>query len=135
MGYQPGDTLRFGMPIFTKRWDDPIDPTDGTRILITRYRPRGLAKSAERWSEWLPDLGPSKELHAHAYGKRGVQIDWNTYRTAYLREMLAQSATIAALAERVNAGETITLLCSSQCERESRCHRSLLKELIERRLA
>jgi uncharacterized protein YeaO (DUF488 family) len=123
------------MPIITKRWDDPIDAADGTRILITRYRPRGLAKSAETWSEWLPDLGPSKDLHAHAYGKRGVQIDWNTYRTAYLREMLAQTAAIAALAERVKAGETITLLCSSQCERESRCHRSLLKELIERRLA
>ena len=26
------------MPIFTKRWEDPIDPADGTRILITRSR-------------------------------------------------------------------------------------------------
>jgi uncharacterized protein YeaO (DUF488 family) len=120
------------MPIFTKRWDDPIEPTDGTRILITRYRPRGLAKSAETWTEWLPDLGPSKDLHAHAYGKRGVEIDWNTYRTAYLREMQQQTTAIAALAKRLAGGETITLLCSSQCVRESRCHRSLLKELIER---
>ena len=28
------------------------------------------------------------------------------------------------------AGETITLLCSSACTRESRCHRSVLKQLI-----
>jgi hypothetical protein len=35
----------------------------------------------------------------------------------------------------VGGGETITLLCSSACTRESRCHRSLLKELIERRLS
>src|SRR5688500_11332371 len=122
------------MPIFTKRWDDPIESTDGTRILITRYRPRGLAKADETWTEWLPDPGPSNDLHAHAYGKRRVQIDWNTYRTAYLREMQQQTAAIAGLADRVANGETITLLCSSQCERESRCHRSLLKELIERRL-
>jgi len=45
--------------------------------------------------------------------------------------MKAQRARIAALAERVGAGETITLLCSSACDRESRCHRSLLRELIE----
>ena len=38
---------------------------------------------------------------------------------------------IADLARRSKAGETITLLCSSACERESRCHRSILKELIE----
>jgi hypothetical protein len=35
------------------------------------------------------------------------------------------------LARRSQAGETITLLCSSACTRESRCHRSLLKELID----
>ena len=39
---------------------------------------------------------------------------------------------IRALAVRVRAGEMITLLCSSQCTREDRCHRSLLKGLIER---
>jgi len=122
------------MAIYTKRWDDPIDSSDGTRILVTRYRPRGLPKSEETWSEWIPDLGPSKELHAAAYGKNGVEILWDTYRTAYLREMNSQVDRINALAERVKAGETITLLCSSQCRRESRCHRSLLKELIEKHL-
>lgn len=119
------------MPLHTKRWDDPIEPADGTRILVTRYRPRALRKDQETWAEWLPHLGPSVELHAHAYGKRGVQINWDTYRTAYLREMQSQSPAIADLAKRITAGETITLLCSTQCVRESRCHRSLLKELIE----
>ena len=63
------------MPVFTKRRDDLIHVADGTRILITRYRPRGLKKTDETWSEWLPDLGPSKDLHAHAYGKRGIATD------------------------------------------------------------
>jgi hypothetical protein len=48
--------------------------------------------------------------------------------------MLAQRHKIKALADRVRAGETITLLCSSQCTREDRCHRSLLKGLIEAQL-
>ncbi len=45
--------------------------------------------------------------------------------------MQSQRAAIRELAERAKGGEAITLLCSSACERESRCHRSLLKELIE----
>jgi uncharacterized protein YeaO (DUF488 family) len=115
----------------TKRWNDPIDAGDGTRILVTRYRPRGLAKADETWTEWLPAVAPSVALHAAAYGKNGLKIAWEGYRVRYLTEMRSQRDAIAALAKRVAAGETITLLCSAQCERESRCHRSLLKNLIE----
>jgi len=115
-----------------KRWNDPIEPErDGTRILICRYRPRGLPKSDETWSEWHPNLGPSKELHAAAYGKnRSGPLDWASYRATYLREMREQTDAIAALAARVAKGETITLMCASSCERDARCHRSLLRELI-----
>jgi hypothetical protein len=45
--------------------------------------------------------------------------------------MREQKPLIDALARRVASGEQLTLLCSSACDRESRCHRSLLKELIE----
>lgn len=117
--------------IHTRRWDDPKGAEDGTRLLICRYRPRGLAKADETWDAWLPNLGPSKELHAAAYGKNAPAIPWQQYRAAYLKEMLAQREKIAELAKRVHGGETITLLCSSACDRESRCHRSLLKALIE----
>src|SRR3954467_6144135 len=121
------------MPIKTKRWDDPREGDDGFRLLGTRYRPRGLAKELETWDAWDKELGPSVELHAAVYGKGGrVGLSWDVYRQRYLKEMLAQRDRIRALAERVRAGETIMLLCSSQCTREDRCHRSLLKGLIER---
>jgi uncharacterized protein YeaO (DUF488 family) len=120
--------------IRTKRWDDPIEADDGTRILICRYRPRGLPKNQETWTQWLPELGPSRELHAAAYGKGGLALPWPAYRVAYLKEMRNQLEAIADLAKRVAGGETITLLCSSACERESRCHRSLLRELIDAQL-
>jgi uncharacterized protein YeaO (DUF488 family) len=123
------------MPIKTKRWDDPKDADDGFRLLVTRYRPRGLPKAHETWDGWQPNLGPSKELHAAAYGKAGVKFHWDDYRRRYVAEMRTQTAAIQELAKRVAAGETITLLCSSQCVRESRCHRSLLRELIEARIA
>lgn len=120
------------MPIKTKRWNDPVEPDDGYRLVICRYRPRGVRKTEEPWHLWDKHLGPSRELHARFYGKHGhAPLGWDVYCREYLKEMEAQQERIAELARRVAAGETITLLCSSACADESRCHRSLLKQLIE----
>ena len=105
------------------------------RLLVCRYRPRGVRKSDETWDEWDPDLGPSRDLHAAVYGKSGAPISWSAYRTRYLAEMKPRQPRIAELAARVRAGETITLLCSSACVDEEHCHRSLLRELIEKAVA
>jgi uncharacterized protein YeaO (DUF488 family) len=120
--------------IKTKRWNQPRKKSDGMRILVCRFRPRALKKEDETWDLWWKDLGPSPELHAAIYGKEGPAIAWEEFRTRYLEEMKEQEETIAMLAEKVAEGKTITLLCSSSCLKEDRCHRSLLKELIEARL-
>jgi uncharacterized protein YeaO (DUF488 family) len=119
------------MPVRMRRWNDRRLPGDGLRLLICRYRPRGVRKTEETWDEWDPDLGPSRELHADVYGKSGPPISWAEYRRRYLAEIKGQRDRIAGLASRVRAGETITLLCSSACVDDDRCHRSLLRELIE----
>ena len=119
------------MPILTKKWNDPVDPADGLRVLITRYRPRALPKSDETWDIWHASLGPSPELHAAFYAKGQAPISWQQYQVTYKSEMRARKELIEELARRVLAGETLTLLCSSACNRESRCHRSLLKEMIQ----
>jgi hypothetical protein len=46
-----------------------------------------------------------------------------------------QQESIAILAEKVAEGKTLTLLCSSACTDAAHCHRTLLKQLIEERLA
>jgi uncharacterized protein YeaO (DUF488 family) len=123
------------MPIKLKRWNDPREAEDGYRILICRYRPRGLPKAEETWDVWIKDLGPSRALHADFYGKHGPPIGWEAYRRRYLEEMNEQKDKIAELAQRVARGETITLLCSSACQDASHCHRTLLGKLIEQRMA
>jgi uncharacterized protein YeaO (DUF488 family) len=120
------------MSLRTKRWDDPPDPQDGFRLLVARYRPRGVSKQAEAWDEWWPQLGPSRELHAAYYGKAGEPISWETYRARYLEEVAAQSFRLRALEQRLHQGETITLLCSSHCTDPTRCHRTLLADLLTR---
>ena len=117
-----------------RRWNDPAEPGDGFRVLVCRYRPRGLRKELETWDVWQSNLGPSRELHAAYWGKHGPPITWPEYKKRYLAEMKSQTEAIAALAERVARGQNVTLLCSSACLDETRCHRSLLRMLIEKNL-
>jgi uncharacterized protein YeaO (DUF488 family) len=119
------------MPIKTKRWNDPREADDGYRLLICRYRPRGVRKADETWRAWCTELAPSRELHAAYYGKAGPPLTWEEYRERYLAEMQPQKELIAELADLVAGGATITLLCSSACTDASHCHRTLLRELIE----
>jgi uncharacterized protein YeaO (DUF488 family) len=116
----------------TRRWDEPSRTAEGTRILVCRFRPRALAKKDETWDEWWRDLGPSEELHAAAYGKGQPAIDFDEYRRRYLAEMTENPARarLRELRQRVANGETVTLLCSSSCTDEARCHRTLLRELL-----
>ena len=122
--------VRIDGVLHTRRWNDPATPADGRRLLVTRYRPRGVASDAESWDAWLPQLAPSRELHAAAYGKVEAAIGWEEYRARYLAEMQAQRFWIGALGQQVARGETLTLLCSSACVDPARCHRTLLAELI-----
>ena len=117
----------------TWRWNDPAEEGDGLRVLITRYRPRGLKKSEETWELWFKELGPSEELLAdfHGKGPAGRAIDWDEYKTRYLGEMALQRPKIESLARHLNEGQGLTLLCSSACEDPGRCHRMLLKRLVE----
>ena len=121
--------------INSKRWNDPREPGDGFRLLVCRYRPRGLPKADETWDAWWKELGPSTALHAAVYGKGQPAIDWDEYARRYREEMRAQAQKIAWLGRSVARGEPLTLLCSSHCVDEARCHRSLLRELIERAAA
>jgi uncharacterized protein YeaO (DUF488 family) len=118
----------------TKRWCDPREAGDGFRLLVCRYRPRALKKELETWDAWDKDLGPSKELHADLYGKNGPAVPFDQCIHRYLKEMKDQAERIQALADRVKAGETITLLCSKACTDPQQCHRSVLQKLIEDRL-
>ena len=123
------------MPIKMKRWNDPVESSDGFRLLVCRYRPRALRKEAETWDAWMKELGPSRALHGDWYGKHGPPITLDEFKRRYLQEMEAQTTRIRELAERVAAGTPITLLCSSACVDASRCHRTLLRGLIEEHIA
>jgi uncharacterized protein YeaO (DUF488 family) len=135
------------VPIKTKRWDEKREADDGFRVLICRFRPRALKKADETWHAWLRDLGPSPGLHAAIYGKskdsdgrptKVQPLDWSVYAEKYLAEIAASGTAqdyLDQLAELVAEGRTVTLLCSRSCVFEDRCHRGLLRRLLEGRVA
>ena len=109
--------------IKTKRIYEPADPSDGHRLLIMRRWPRGIKKTAV--DSWEPDLGPSLPL-LNDY-RRG-NIDWTTLADRYRQEMAGRPEVLAKAAALAKAGD-VTLLCG--CQDETRCHRTLLKEILE----
>jgi uncharacterized protein YeaO (DUF488 family) len=107
---------------------DAPGPRDGTRVLIMRLWPRGIRKT--RVDRWLKDLGPSLPL-LRAF--RGGKLTWAQYRRRYLAEMAGPPAQAPLQEVRALAGRgPLTLLCG--CPDESRCHRSLLRAYVAKRL-
>ncbi len=76
-------TLRYVM-VKTKRVYDPAEASDGDRILVTRYWPRGISRERLSITEWLRNLAPSKELLRDWKKQR---ISWEEYTVRYHEEM------------------------------------------------
>jgi uncharacterized protein YeaO (DUF488 family) len=123
-GAYRGTRARMARNIRLKRIYDPPSRDDGYRVLSTRYWPRGVPKS--RVDEYTTKVAPSRAL-LREFKHEG--LTWEDYVPRYLEEMGAPEAmtTIARFAKLAES-KTITLMCI--CEDESRCHRSLLRDLI-----
>lgn len=103
------------------------------RLGTVRRPPRGV-KAAEYASRdffdvWLPELAPSAPTVKWALSEPWTPSRWTRYSRRYRREMDAPAARhlIALLAA---LSHTTSLAVGCYCEDESRCHRSLLRELL-----
>ena len=123
------------MAIRIVRLGTPRGAGEGPRLGTVRRPPRGVKKTeyAARnfYDAWLPELAPSEELRAAAMSGELTDSRWRKYAARYVREMSAPAPrhlieTLALLSRSVN----FSVGC--YCEDENRCHRSLLRELLER---
>ena len=111
-------------------------PGEGLRLGTVRRPPRGIRKSdyasQNYYDVWLPLLAPSPDLVKQALNARSDR-DWKRFVARYRREMTAthESALLDVLAAMSHQAD-FSVGC--YCAEESRCHRSVLRELlIERR--
>ncbi|WP_079023665.1 DUF488 domain-containing protein [Streptomyces odonnellii] len=88
------------------------EPEDGTRVLVDRLWPRGLAKEAAAVDEWLKDAAPSGELRAW-YGHDPGRFE--EFAGRYGQELAAPDHTEAlARLRELAAGHTVTLLTATK---------------------
>lgn len=118
----------------------PATAEDGLRLLVARFRGRGVPKTL--CDVWLPNLGPSERLlRTYLHGR----MSWADFSRRYRAEMLqtggadrgnviiknhGQKFTLRLIRRLAEAGN-VTLLCHCAEEAEH-CHRFLLRDLIER---
>ena len=120
------------MAIRIVRLGTPRLPGEGLRIGTVRRPPRGVVKgeyaSKNYYDVWLPALAPTPGLVKLALAAASPQ-DWKRFVTKYRREMAAtdESTTLDTLAA-LSRQTDFSVGC--YCENESRCHRSLLRELF-----
>lgn len=110
-------------------------PQEGPRIGTVRRPPRGVPKTEfarQNWYDvWYPNLAPSAETMK--LGQQAVtEADWKIFARRYHAEMAEPDASrsldlLATLSHSTN----FSLGC--YCEDESRCHRSLLRALLQAR--
>ena len=107
---------------------DKPSPTDGKRILVMRFWPRGVRKTTI--DLWIKDVGTSPEL---IKAWKGGKLSWPEYEKRYYHDMKGevQKERVKEIAGYAREGP-ITLLCTDKDP--NRCHRSLLKKLVEAEL-
>jgi uncharacterized protein YeaO (DUF488 family) len=100
-----------------KRVYEPPHADDGTRILVDRLWPRGIAKAKAKIDFWLKDIAPSDGLRKRFHGKPD---DWDAFRAAYFTELKGAKAQAAAkeLLDCLQSGP-VTLLYAARNEQQN----------------
>jgi len=109
-------------------------PNEGLRLGTVRRPPRGVPKTeyAKRdfYDVWVPELAPSPALFAWIKSRPLTDANWRTYARHYRTEMKRpEPRRLIQLLAALSEGTNFSVGC--YCENASRCHRSLLRELLE----
>ena len=121
------------MPVRVVRLGSDRQEGEGLRIGTVRRPPRGVPKSdfaSGNWYDvWYPNLAPSAETVKFALAAKTL-ADQQAFRRAYRNEMAApENARTIQLLAALSKQTNFSVGC--YCEDESRCHRRLLRELLE----
>ena len=123
------------MSIRIVRLGTPRASGEGLRIGTVRRPPRGVPKTefaSQNWYDvWYPNLAPSAETM-----KLGQEAEtpaqWSAFMRKYKAEMAEADASRSLdLLAALSHSTAFSVGC--YCEEESRCHRSLLRGLLQDR--
>jgi uncharacterized protein YeaO (DUF488 family) len=101
--------------------------SDGTRILVDRLWPRGIAKAKAKVDLWLKEIAPSDKLRRRFHGH---PEDWDDFRAAYAAELKQAGEAVTELRGHLRKG-TVTLLYAARDEEHNNA--VALKQWLARR--
>jgi uncharacterized protein YeaO (DUF488 family) len=114
------------------RLGSPRNEGEGPRIGTVRRPPRGVPKSefaSQNWYDvWFPNLAPSVELMKLGQAAT-TPAQWAAFARKYRAEMASPDNSHAIDLLAVLSRDT-NFSVGCYCEDESRCHRSVLRELL-----
>ena len=120
------------MAIRIVRLGTPRIEGEGVRIGTVRRPPRGVPKAdfaKKNWYDvWFPTLAPSLETMKLAQGAE-TPNQWASFVKRYRAEMARPEAS-HALELLATLSHYTSFSVGCYCEDESRCHRSLLRDLL-----
>jgi uncharacterized protein YeaO (DUF488 family) len=121
------------MAIRVVRLGSPRAAGEGLRLGTVRRPPRGVPKaeyaSRDFYDVWLPDLAPSEALLKQGQAAAGER-SWNAFTRRYRAEMKRpEAARLLLLLAALSRHTDFSVGC--YCADESRCHRSILKVLLQ----
>lgn len=121
------------MPVRIVRLGSARTSGEGPRLGTVRRPPRGVPKTeyATRnyYDAWLPELAPSADVVSWALSEPWTEARWRRYATRYRKQMREpQARHLIELLAVLSRESSFSIGC--YCEDASRCHRSLLAELL-----
>jgi uncharacterized protein YeaO (DUF488 family) len=121
------------MAIRVVRLGTPRQAGEGLRLGTVRRPARGIRKQdlarRDYYDVWLPELAPSAPLVSWALSEPLSPRRWATFARRYRAEMRKPPVQrLIALLAALSARQELSVGC--YCEDESRCHRSVLRELL-----
>jgi uncharacterized protein YeaO (DUF488 family) len=122
------------MPIRIVQLGSPRGAAEGLRLGTVRRPPRGVRKEdyarRDYFDVWLPELAPSPQLVKSALTTPLTAARWAGFARKYRQEMRAPAAQrLLLLLAALSASTNLSVGC--YCADETRCHRSVLRELLK----
>ncbi len=121
------------MAVRVVRLGEPRAKNEGLRIGTVRRPPRGVPKAeyaSQDWYDvWLPNLAPSAETVKHAQTAT-TPAQWAAFARKYRAEMARpENRRVIDLLAALSHHASFSVGC--YCADESRCHRSILRALLD----
>jgi len=114
-----------------KRVYEPAEDSDGLRVLVDKFWPRGMKKADLSYDLWIKTIGPSDNLRKMFH--ENPEKHWHFFSEQYTKE-LEQSGEFLAFVSKLKDMNPATITLLYAFKNAEKNHAYVLKETLEKHL-